>query len=109
MAGDGVKCKVGAIGTTDVCFGVISGRPKFPFVSSEVETPGSPALTKGVSTSLDTNGIKGRLVRRQLLPLPRPLHIAAFARDMDGQPIHRFGQQYLARKAARTAHPGGEV
>ncbi|HEX2813811.1 MAG TPA: GIY-YIG nuclease family protein [Sphingopyxis sp.] len=37
-----------------------SERPHFPFVSSEVETPIGPGVTSmGVSTSLDTNGIRG--------------------------------------------------
>ena len=41
-----------------------SERPHFPFVSSEVETPIGPGVTSmGVSTSLDTNGIRGSIRR----------------------------------------------
>ena len=37
--------------------GWIPDRPLFPFVSSEVETPGSLAPSpRGISTSLDANG-----------------------------------------------------
>ena len=31
-------------------------HPLFPFVSSEVETPGRRARAMGISTSLDANG-----------------------------------------------------
>src|SRR3546814_15478766 len=39
----------------------------------------------------------------------RSLHIAAFGRDMHGQPVEIGGQQYLARQAARPPPSGGKV
>ncbi|PQM26085.1 hypothetical protein CVO77_13405 [Sphingopyxis lindanitolerans] len=43
-----------------------------PFVSSEVETPIGRACLHGVSTSLDTNGIKGAIPLAPRPPAPRP-------------------------------------
>ncbi|MBL9065124.1 MAG: ABC-F family ATP-binding cassette domain-containing protein [Sphingopyxis sp.] len=56
LANDDVRSK-----SVIVAENVSISFPTTPFVSSEVETPGSSASTPRVSTSLDTNGDRGTL------------------------------------------------